>query len=101
MKSFDDKEPSKYIMYLDANNLYDQAMRQYLRYSKFKWLNQNEIDKFCLNSIGENSLVGSILEVDLDYIDEFHELHNEYPLVPETFEISRQIITVALKKHLT
>ena len=30
MKKYDEKLPSKYIMYLDANNLYDWAMSQYL-----------------------------------------------------------------------
>ena len=29
-------------------------MSQYLLYSGFKWLNQKEIDKFCLNSIKWN-----------------------------------------------
>ena len=45
-------------------------MSQYLPYSGFKWLNQKEIDKFCLNSIGENSSVGYTLEVE--YPKELH-----------------------------
>ena len=40
MKSYDDSESSKYIMYLDANNLYGWTMSQYLPYSEFKWLNK-------------------------------------------------------------
>ena len=31
---------SKYITYLDANNLYGREVSQYLPYSGFKWLNQ-------------------------------------------------------------
>ena len=60
IKSYDDKKPNKYITYLDANDLYDWVMSQYLPYSEFKWLNKKEIDKFCLNSIGENSSNGYI-----------------------------------------
>ena len=36
MKSYDVNEPSKFIMYLDANNLYDWAMSQYLPYGGFE-----------------------------------------------------------------
>ena len=52
------KKPSKYTTYLDANNLYGWVMNQYLPYSRFQWLNQKELDKFCLNPIGKNSSDG-------------------------------------------
>ena len=38
MKKYNEKAPSKYIMYLDANNLYGWAMSQYLPTGGFKWL---------------------------------------------------------------
>ena len=37
--------------------------------------------------ISENSLDRYILEVDLEYPHELHELHNDYPLTPEKLEI--------------
>ena len=40
MKCYDSSKESKYITYLDTNNLYCWAMSQYLPYSGFKWLNQ-------------------------------------------------------------
>ena len=43
-------------------------MSQYFPYSGFKWLNQKEIGKICLNLIGENSPTGDILEVDLNIL---------------------------------
>ena len=43
MKEYDEKAPSKYIMYLDANNLYGWAMSQYLPTGNFKWMSDKEI----------------------------------------------------------
>ena len=68
-------------------------MSQYLPYSGFKWLNQKEISDFCLNSISENSSIGYILEVDLEYPSELHELHNDYLLAPEKLEISQNMLS--------
>ena len=42
---------------------------------------------FCLNSVSENSSVGYILKVDLEYPSELHDLHNE------KLEISRNILS--------
>ena len=36
---------------------------------------------------------GYILEVDLDYLNELHELHNDYPLAPEKLEISHDVLS--------
>ena len=38
MKEYNEKAPSKYIMYLDANNLCGWAMSQYLPTGNFKWM---------------------------------------------------------------
>ena len=40
MECYDNSEKSKYITYLDANNLHGWEMSQYLPYRGFKWLNQ-------------------------------------------------------------
>ena len=41
-----------------------------------------------INLIGENSSHGYISEVDLEYLNKLHELHNDCPLAPEKLEIS-------------
>ena len=38
MKEYDKNAPSKYMMYLDANNLYGWAMSQYLPTGNFRWM---------------------------------------------------------------
>ena len=43
--------------------------------------------------MAENSSDGYILEVDLEYPDELHELHNNYLLAPEKHEISDDTLT--------
>ena len=45
MKEYDEKAPSKHIMYHDANNLYGWAMSQYLPTGNFKWMTDKEISK--------------------------------------------------------
>ena len=93
MKFYDEYKENEYIMYLDANNLYGSAMSQYLPYSGFKWLIQKETYGFNINSIEENSSIGYTLEVDLEYPDELHELHNDYPLAQEKLEISQNMLS--------
>ena len=103
MKSSDSIKESKYITYLDANNLYGWGISQYLPYSGFEWLNQKEITDFCLNSISKNSSIGYILKVDLEYPSELHDLYNDYPLAPEKLELLKiccQNIVLVLKINM-
>ena len=72
---FNISEPSKYIQYLDANNLYGAAMSMKLPTHGFKWMNDRELPVW--------RKIPCILEVDLEYPKELHDLHNDYPLASE------------------
>ena len=98
MKDYDKNKPSKYIMYLDANNLYGWAMSQYLPTGKFKWLKQNKIDNLDINKYNEQSKKGLILEVDLEYPYELHNLHNDYPLAVEKIKVETDMLSNYCKK---
>ena len=98
MKNYDEKAPSKYIMYLDANNLYGWAMSQFLPTGNFKWLSQKQIEKNNLGKYTENSKKGLILEVDLEYPQELHDLHNDYPLGPEKIKVAKDMLSDYCKK---
>ena len=93
IKFYDKTPKSIFIMYWDANNLYVWAMIQHLPWGEFKWLSEKEINKFWLVSVSENSSTGYILEVDLEYPDELHDLHNDYPLAPEKLEVSQDMLS--------
>ena len=58
MKEYNEKAPSKYIMYLDANNFYGWAMSQYLPTGNFKWMTDKEIRKIDLGKYKENGKKG-------------------------------------------
>jgi hypothetical protein len=81
MANYDPKKESKYLPYLDANNLYGWAMSQPLPIKNFEWMNDSELEKWEEHSC--------ILEVDLEYPDDLHDLHNEYPLAPERITVNK------------
>ena len=47
---------------------------------------------FDINLIRKNSSHGYVLEVDLEYPEILHELHNNYPLASEKLEINRSML---------
>ena len=61
LKSYDSKQKSKHIIYLDKNNLYGYAVSNFFPTSGFKWINHKE---FNLNKWTSNSSKGCVLEVD-------------------------------------
>ena len=81
-KGFNKNKPSKYLMYLDANNLYGCAMSKKLPTHGFKWLTGGEMEKIYENRHNLNKMP-CILEVDLEYPENLHDRHNDYPLCPE------------------
>ena len=63
LKSYNPKQESRYIIYLNANNdLYGYAMSTFLPTSVFKWIDTKELD---LNKHTSNSSKEYVLEVDL------------------------------------
>jgi len=95
MKEYDEKASSKYIMYLDANNLYGWAMSQYLPTGGFKWLSEKEVN---LSKFDDEFEKGLILEVDLEYPKELHDLHNDYPLAAEKIKVTENMLSPFCKK---
>src|ERR1043165_3034274 len=75
-EEFDSSKPSTFITYLDANNLYGWAMSKPLPTHGFKWMSDDELNNW--------RTIPCILEVDLEYPHDLHDLHNDYPLAPES-----------------
>ena len=90
LKSYDPKEESKYIIYLDANNLHGYEMPKFLPTSGFKWIDPKG---FYFNGYTSNSSKGCVLEVDLEYSKELQKLYSDYPLAPDRIEIKRKMLS--------
>ena len=93
-EDYDKKKESSYINYLDANNLYGLSMIQKLPYKNFTWddtLKEEDIINF------KNNNIGYILEVDLEYPKELHDLHNDYPMAPEVMNVKADMLSDKLK----
>ena len=75
--------PLNSLLYVDCNNLYGWAMSLYL--STGQWLessvNENLTDFIHQQKDEQEDYY--FLEVDLDYPEELHDTHNNYPYAPE------------------
>ena len=81
MKDYDPDQPNKFISYLDANNLYGWAMSKPLPTDCFRFMNNEEMKNW--------ESMPCILEVDLEYPEQLHDLHNDYPLAPERVTVNK------------
>ncbi|GFX34205.1 DNA_pol_B_2 domain-containing protein [Trichonephila clavipes] len=82
MSNFNPDDEIKYLMYLDANNLYGYAMSKYLPLNDFVWSDNNLTEQDILNLSDESNVV-YVLEVDLEYPFDLHDKHSDFPLAPE------------------
>ena len=100
VEGYDPRKPTSYITYLDANNLYGDAMSNPLPIGKFHFLPMSEIDTFDLLSIPPDSNTGYIVECDLTYPDHLHPLHSDYPLAPEHLTVDVAMLSPFAKQFI-
>ena len=74
---------NRYLLYLDANNLYGYSMIQSLPYKNFKWSNNLTLDK----------IQTAIYEVDIEIPTNLHNKFKDYPLCPEIKSIPENILS--------
>ena len=87
---YDPEKPSSPILYLDAKNLYGWAMSQPLPTGAFRWKEDCEQLAKTIADHPAKDPEGFILEVDLEYPEDLHNVHNAYPLAPERMVIQKK-----------
>ena len=83
VEDYNPTKPINYLMYLDANNLYGWAMSQKLPQKEFDWMTEQQLEGFDVTQVPEDADTGYILEVDLEYPEELHDLHSDLPVASE------------------
>ena len=88
MKDYNKNKELLYIQYWDVSNLYSWIISQKLSVSNFEWMeNTSQFNKDSIENYNEGSDEGYFLEVNVQYFEKLHELHNDLPFLPERMNI--------------
>lgn len=94
LPNYDESKPSKFITYLDANNLYGYIMlNEKMPYSHYKWLTLDEIEKIDFLNIDVTGSKGYILECDIDYPPWVQDKTVDYPLACEKLCVKDDLLS--------
>ena len=89
-EKFDPEKVSSFLQYLDTNNLCCWGMIQPLPTGGFKWV--GDVSRFTPEEIGglpKRGSKGYLLEVDVKYPKELHDLHNDLPFMREKLKTNQ------------
>ena len=87
---YDKSKPTKYLQYLDANNLYGWAMSQPLPTGEFRWVEfrKDWNPKTIVEELVAKKDYGYLLEVDIRYPKALHNYHNDLPFMCAKMKIN-------------
>ena len=87
---YDPSHPTKYLQYLDANNLYGWAMSQLLPTGEFRWVEfrEDRSPKTIVEELVVKKDHGYLLEVDVVYPRKLHDYHNDLPFMCTKMKIN-------------
>ena len=84
MNNYDENKESSFLPYFDANNLYGCTMIGKPPVGDFKWMkNASKMSEEDIKNYNENSNIGLILKVDIEYPEKLHDLHSDLPFLPK------------------
>ena len=90
MKNYNINKESSFLIYSDVNNLYGWAMSQKLPLRSFMWVKDvSKIDEKFIKNYENDSNVGFIVEVDIEYPKTLHSLQSDLPILPEKKKINK------------
>ena len=90
MIDYDKNKKSSYIQYWILNNLYGWAMSQKLPVDNIEWIKDtSQFNEDSIKKYNKVSNEGYFLEVDVQYFEKLHDLHNDLSFLPERMKIEK------------
>ena len=90
LKHYDKNKESFYLKYWGVNNLYCRAMSLKSPVNKFEWIEDtSKFNEDFKKNYNKESYEGYFIEVDVQYPEKLHELHNGLPFLPERMKIEK------------
>ena len=84
IKDNDKDKESAHLKYCDVNSLYGWAMPQKFPANNFEWIEYtSQFNEGLIKNYDKESDEGCFFEVDIQYPEKFHDLHNDLPFLPE------------------
>ena len=91
-------EYMQHLAYIDENNLYGNALRKPLPHSDFCWVEDlSDFTRDFILGLDEETEVGYTLEVDLGYPEHLHHKTADFPLAPESGDVSFDMLSDFMK----
>ena len=82
MKNCDENKELWHSQYWKVNSLYGWAMLQKLVVNNIVWIKDtSQFNKDIIKNLIEKSDEGNIFEVNVQYFDKLHEVHNDLPFL--------------------
>ena len=78
----DPSELFKFLLFIDANNLYGKVMMDYLPVGGFRWMKPEELTEEYICALPADGDYGCFVQCTLIYPPILHDLHDDYPLAP-------------------
>ena len=89
-KKYDRNKESSYLKDWDVNNLYEWPMSQKLPMNKLVWIGDtSKSNEDFIKNYKEETDERYFLEVDVQYPETLHELHNDLPFLLERMKIEK------------
>ena len=96
--TLNDTEYMQHLAYIDENNLYGHSLSKPLPHSEFCWVEDlSGFTRDFILGLDEEGEWGYTLEVDLGYPEHLHHKTADFPLAPESGEVSYDMFSDFMK----